>query len=79
MTNYISDLPGWLIALFVGSFLYSISFIANTAKKAALNAGMNAKSSRKYPVRNNGFLFPLAPLCLDPFFKWPVLYQHHAT
>ncbi len=57
MTNYISDLPGWLIALFVASFLYSISFITNTAKKAALNAGMTPNRSRNIQFGIMGFYF----------------------
>ncbi len=46
MANYISGMPLWAIILFVISFLYSITFIANAAKQAALNAGMSAGKAR---------------------------------
>lgn len=57
MTNYISDLPGWAIALFIASFLYSIFLIANPAKQAALNAGMSANSARNIQFGIMGFYF----------------------
>jgi len=41
MANYISGAPLWAIALFIPSFLYSIVFIAQRVKQAALNAGMS--------------------------------------
>jgi hypothetical protein len=40
MASYISTIPLWVIVLFIASFLYAISLIANPAKQAALNAGM---------------------------------------
>jgi hypothetical protein len=40
MANYVSAMPLWAIVLFIGSFLYSIFFIAKRAKQAAINAGM---------------------------------------
>jgi hypothetical protein len=40
MANYISNAPVWAIVLFIVCFLYSIAFIANPAKHAAINAGM---------------------------------------
>jgi hypothetical protein len=46
MANYISDMPLWAIILFIASFLYSIAFIANPAKEAAINAGLPAKRAR---------------------------------
>jgi len=33
-------MPTWAIVLFIAGFLYSIAFIANPAKRAALDAGM---------------------------------------
>jgi len=57
MTNYISDLPGWEIALFVVAFLYSISLIARPAKQAALSAGMSAISARNIQFGIMGFYF----------------------
>lgn len=46
MANYISDMPLWAILLFIPCFLYSISFIANPAKEAAINAGLSANRAR---------------------------------
>jgi hypothetical protein len=40
MASYISGMPTWAIVLFIAGFLYSIAFIANPAKRAALDAGM---------------------------------------
>jgi len=45
MANYISNMPTWVIVLFIAGFLYSIAFIANPAKQAALNAGMTANKA----------------------------------
>jgi len=45
MANYISNMPTWAIVLFIAGFLYSIAFIANPAKQAALNAGMTANKA----------------------------------
>ncbi|MDB5158405.1 MAG: hypothetical protein JWR50_3112 [Mucilaginibacter sp.] len=42
MANYISSAPLWAIVLFIPSFLYSIVFIAQRVKQAALNAGMSS-------------------------------------
>jgi len=46
MATYFSTMPIWAIVLFIPGFLYSISFIANPAKQAALNAGMTLQKSR---------------------------------
>jgi len=46
MANYVSDMPLWAIILFIASFLYSIAFIANPAKEAAINAGLPANRAR---------------------------------
>ncbi len=55
MTNYISNAPLWVIILLIASFLYSISFIANPAKQAALNSGMTAAKSRNIQLGIFGF------------------------
>jgi hypothetical protein len=55
MANYISNAPFWVIILFVASFLYSIAFIANPAKQAALNSGMTAAKSRNIQFSILGF------------------------
>jgi hypothetical protein len=52
MANYISNAPLWVIILFVASFLYSISFIANPA---AINSGMTAAKSRNIRFGIFGF------------------------
>jgi hypothetical protein len=57
MTNYISNMPLWAIVLFIASFLYSIAFIANPAKKAALNAGMGPGKARNIQIGIFGFYF----------------------
>lgn len=55
MTNYISSMPLWAIILFVISFLYSITFIANPAKQAALNAGMPLNKAKNIQFGILGF------------------------
>jgi hypothetical protein len=50
MANYISSMPLWAIVLFIASFLYSITFIANPAKQAALNAGITPHKSRNIQI-----------------------------
>ncbi len=55
MANYLSGMPLWAIVLFIASFLYSIFFIANPAKQAALNAGMSARKSRNIQIGIFGF------------------------
>jgi hypothetical protein len=50
MTNYISSMPLWVIVLFIASFLYSITFIANPAKKAALDSGMSPRAARNIQI-----------------------------
>jgi hypothetical protein len=57
MANYVSNAPLWVIILFIISFLYSISFIANPAKQAALNSGMTAAKSRNIQLGIFGFYF----------------------
>ena len=57
MTNYISNAPLWAIVLFIASFFYSIAFIANPAKKAALNAGMDPGKARNIQLGIFGFYF----------------------
>ena len=48
-------MPTWAIVLFIGGFLYSISFIANPAKRAALAAGMTPVSARNVQFGVFGF------------------------
>jgi hypothetical protein len=55
MANYISGMPVWGIVLFIASFLYSITFIANPAKQAALNAGMTLSKARNIQFGILGF------------------------
>lgn len=55
MTNYISHMPLWAIGLFVVSFLYSIRYIANPAKQAALNAGMTLQKANNIRLGIFGF------------------------
>jgi len=55
MTTYISNAPVWAIVLFMAGFLYSIAFIANSAKQAALNAGMTAAKARNIQFGIFGF------------------------
>ncbi len=55
MASYISNMPLWAIVLFIAGFLYSIAFIANPAKQAALNAGMGSDSARKIQFGVFGF------------------------
>jgi hypothetical protein len=55
MATYISNAPVWAIVLFVAGFLYSIAFIANPARQAALNAGMTAPKARNIQFGVFGF------------------------
>ncbi|MDP4247947.1 MAG: hypothetical protein Q8932_19075 [Bacteroidota bacterium] len=55
MTSYLSGMPIWASALFIAGFIYSISFIANPAKQAALNAGMTPASARNVQFGIFGF------------------------
>ncbi len=55
MANHISGMPIWAIVLFIISFLYGISFIANPFKQAALNAGMPLKKARNIQLGIFGF------------------------
>ena len=55
MANYISGMPVWAIVLFIAGFLYSIAFITNPARQAALNAGMTLKRSRNIQLSIWGF------------------------
>jgi hypothetical protein len=50
MTNYISGLPFWLTALFIPIFVGTIAFIANPAKRAALDAGMSLRKATNIQV-----------------------------
>jgi len=43
-------MPSWAMLLFIASFLFSIAFIANPAKQAALNAGMTPRGSRNIQI-----------------------------
>jgi len=47
MASNLSTMPLWAIVLFIAGFLYSIAFIANPAKQAALDAGMTMAGARK--------------------------------
>ncbi|HEX9503500.1 MAG TPA: hypothetical protein VF974_04240 [Patescibacteria group bacterium] len=55
MASYISGMPIWAITLFIAGFLYSIAFIANPAKQAALDAGMTPASARNIQLGIFGF------------------------
>jgi hypothetical protein len=55
MANYISSMPVWVIVLFIVSFIYSITFIANAAKQAALDAGMTLNKARNIQFGILGF------------------------
>jgi hypothetical protein len=50
MATYVSGMPLWVIVLFIAGFLYSIAFIANPAKQAAVNAGMSLQKARNIQV-----------------------------
>lgn len=45
MTDHISRMPLWAIVLFIATFLYSIVFITQPVRKAALDAGMTRRRS----------------------------------
>src|ERR1700761_3110909 len=45
MENHVSAMPLWGSILFIASFLYSIFFITQPIKKAALNAGFTLRKS----------------------------------
>ena len=55
MAGYVSSMPIWAIALFIAGFLYSIAFIANPAKRAALNSGMTPAGARNIQLGIFGF------------------------
>jgi hypothetical protein len=57
MSNHISAMPLWTIALFIASFLYSIAFIAKPVKEAALGAGMTLRRSRNIQISIIAFYF----------------------
>ena len=72
MLNHVSAMPVWGIALFIVSFLYSISFIGKPAKQAALNAGMPLRKSRNIQIGIFSFfiayLFYVSVLSLNGVF-----------
>lgn len=55
MANHVSDMPLWVIVLFLVSFLYSIAFITKPVRLAALNAGMTLQRSRNIQICIFGF------------------------
>ncbi|HEX3935082.1 MAG TPA: hypothetical protein VHW43_10425 [Puia sp.] len=55
MEKYISGMPTWAIVVFIAGFLYSISFIANPAKRAGLAAGMTPVGARNVQFGIFGF------------------------
>ncbi|MHA4810122.1 hypothetical protein ACX0G9_18555 [Flavitalea flava] len=55
MASYISSMPLWVIVLFIAAFLYSIAFIANPVKQAALDAGMTPDSAKNIQLGIFGF------------------------
>jgi len=55
METYISAMPLWAIVLFIPAFIYSIAFIANPAKQAALNAGIPLTGARNIQLGIFGF------------------------
>jgi hypothetical protein len=55
MANYVSGMPLWATVLFIAGFLYSITFISNPAKQAALNAGFTPARSRNIQLGVFGF------------------------
>jgi len=55
MANYTSSMPLWVIIFFILSFFCSLAFIANRAKQAAINAGMNARKARNIQYSILGF------------------------
>jgi hypothetical protein len=55
MASYISTMPLWAIVLFIAGFLYSIAFITNPAKQAALDAGMTPAGARNIQLGIFGF------------------------
>ena len=55
MANYISHMPLWAIVLFIISFLYSIRYIANPAKQAALDTGFPLQKANNIRVAIFGF------------------------
>jgi len=50
MKTYVSNMPLWAIVLFIASFLYSLTFIAKPAKRAALNAGMTPRKASNIQI-----------------------------
>jgi hypothetical protein len=55
MENYISGMPLWAIILFILSFFWSLVFISNRAKQAAIDAGITAVRSRNIQFGILGF------------------------
>jgi len=55
MANYISSMPLWAIILFILSFLFSLAFIADRTKQAAINAGMTISKARNIQFGVLGF------------------------
>lgn len=55
MANHLSDMPLWAIVLFSASFLYSIVYITQPIKQAALDAGMTPQKSRNIQIGILGF------------------------
>ena len=55
MENYVSSMPLWAIILFIATILFSIAYIANPIKQAALNAGMTTSKSRNIQFGIFGF------------------------
>ena len=55
MANYLSHMPLWAIVLFIVSFLYSIRYIANPAKQAALDAGFTLQKANNIRFAIFGF------------------------
>lgn len=55
MASYLSSMPIWAIVLFIAGFIYSIAFITNPAKQAALDAGMAPARARNIQLGIFGF------------------------
>ncbi|MES2108834.1 MAG: hypothetical protein V4577_08810 [Bacteroidota bacterium] len=60
MGNYISGMPLWAIVLFIVTFLYSIFFITEPVKQAALDAGIVPQKSKRIQI--GIFIFYIAYL-----------------
>jgi hypothetical protein len=55
MKSYLSSMPLWAIILYVLSFFWSLYFIANHVKQAAINGGMSAGKARNLQYGILGF------------------------